>query len=685
MNLRALTKHKLFKPVLGAALTVLCGLALWSGPIGERWVNASYDYLFCFGSRSVTNTNRVALILMDNTACYVLGQVRTNWDRAKHAELLKTLKDSGCPLVVFDVFFGSERQPATDADLAEAMRRHGRVVLMAQITDPQHPIADPVQVLLPHKLFLDAATNWGIARTEANVGGTARRHWPFPSANERDFPSLPWTAARKAGARLNENPQERWLRYYGEDDAWQRFSYHEALTNAPGAFRNRIVFIGSDPQNSDPNFLEEDKFRTPFTRWNKVAVGGVKIMATTFLNLVNGDWLRRSPNWLEAMVLVVTGVLLGGGLSQPRPLAACGLAVGSGLVVTIAAAALSHFSNFWFPWLVIAGGQVPAAFAFSLAASQLRRRPQPVTETLVLDALAQASQPQLLPDAPDYELFNPPFGQGAYGKVWLARNAIGQWQALKAVYLARFGPHHDPYEREFNGIRKYKPISNQHPGLLRVDFVSTKKAAGYFYYVMELGDALEPGWEHAPSAYRPRDLAAVRACAHDHRLPVQECIRVGLALAEALDFLHRQGLIHRDIKPQNIIFVNGQPKLADVGLVAEILPPGQERTWVGTPGYMPPPPEPPGTQQADIYGLGMVLYVIRTGRDPDFFPAVSTTLVERTERTDFIRLNALILKACQPDRALRYASAAQLHADLLEVQKALLHDAAANRENAGQQ
>ena len=44
-------------------------------------------------------------------------------------------------------------------------------------------------------------------------------------------------------------------------------------------------------------------------------------------------------------------------------------------------------------------------------------------------------------------------------------------------------------------------------------------------------------------------------------------MRIGFALADALDFLHRQGLTHRDIKPQNIIFVNDTPKLADVALL----------------------------------------------------------------------------------------------------------------------
>jgi serine/threonine protein kinase len=275
-----------------------------------------------------------------------------------------------------------------------------------------------------------------------------------------------------------------------------------------------------------------------------------------------------------------------------------------------------------------------------------------------------------LPDAPDYKLFNPPFGEGAYGKVWLARNKAGQWRALKVVYLANFDQNTDPYEREFNGIKKYQPISDKHPGLLRVEFVSEKQA-GYFYYVMELGDPLKPGWEREPSTYKPRDLVSERARSHGRRLPVRECVRIGLALSDALDFIHRQGLTHRDIKPQNIIFVNGQPKLADLGLITEIRPPDQERTLVGTPGYMPPPPERPGTPQADIYALGMVLYVLSTGRSAAYFPEIATTLVEREDPADFLSLNTVILKACQPDPAQRYASAAEMHRALQETQKAL--------------
>jgi serine/threonine protein kinase len=329
----------------------------------------------------------------------------------------------------------------------------------------------------------------------------------------------------------------------------------------------------------------------------------------------------------------------------------------------------SYYTNYWFPWLMIVGGQIPCALAWTLAIGARR-----ALEKRAVSVSLSFPRPQALvgelPEAPDYRLFNPPFGEGAYGKVWLARNAAGQWRALKAVYLANFEENTDPYEREFSGIKKYQPVSDKHPGLLRVEFVSEKQK-GYFYYVMELGDPLEPGWEGEPSTYKPRDLVSERARSHGRRLPVRECVRIGLALSDALDFLHGQGLTHRDIKPQNIIFVSGQPKLADMGLITDIRPPDQERTLVGTPGYMPPPPERPGTPQADIYALGMVLYVLSTGRSAAFFPEIATTLVEGRDPADFFPLNTVILKACQPDPKQRYASAAEMHRDLQKARTTL--------------
>lgn len=89
---------------------------------------------------------------------------------------------------------------------------------------------------------------------------------------------------------------------------------------------------------------------------------------------------------------------------------------------------------------------------------------------------------------------------------------------------------------------------------------------------------------------------------------------------------------------------------------------------VGTPGYMPQPPEQPGTPQADIYALGMVLYVLSTGRGAGLFPEIATSLVDAGKPADFFPLNRIILKACRPEPSERYASAAEMRGALLEIQ-----------------
>src|ERR1700722_508468 len=139
---------------MGAALAVFCGLMLWQMPFGKSWANASYDYLFRFGTRPVTN--EVVLILMDNEAFSQFHQTRGQpWDRALHARLLNKLADDGCSLVVFDSFFHEGKDGASDNALAAAMRRQRNVVLMAEQSDVTHPDLVGAAPLMPAALFLE--------------------------------------------------------------------------------------------------------------------------------------------------------------------------------------------------------------------------------------------------------------------------------------------------------------------------------------------------------------------------------------------------------------------------------------------------------------------------------------------------------------------------------------------------
>ena len=214
--------------------------------------------------------------------------------------------------------------------------------------------------------------------------------------------------------------------------------------------------------------------------------------------------------------------------------------------------------------------------------------------------------PRSAPVVPDYSLERL-IGDGSYGDVWLARNALGTRRALKVVYRDSFESER-PYLREFNGIREFEPVSS-HSTQVGVFHVGKNDEAGYFYYVMELADdAATLGQVAGPSSepptlpadltqYVPATLGVLLQ--RRGRLPCAEALLLTLALADALAHLHASGLVHRDIKPSNVVFVGGRPKLADIGLVARVA--GAD-TLVGTLGYIPP--EGPGSPAADIYSLG---------------------------------------------------------------------------------
>jgi WD40 repeat protein len=262
------------------------------------------------------------------------------------------------------------------------------------------------------------------------------------------------------------------------------------------------------------------------------------------------------------------------------------------------------------------------------------------------------------PQVPNHQLLRC-VGHGAFGEVWLARNIMGTYRAVKVVYRQNFTDER-PYQREFRGLQKFEPISRSHDGFIDILDTGLNAAEGYFYYVMEVADDVVSGSKIEPDLYEARtlDKEAVRG----RCVPVQTCVSLGVSLSAALSHLHKHGLLHRDIKPSNIIFVNGIPKIADIGLVAQVE--GTQTFGGGTPGYYPPN-EGPGTVQADIYALGKVLYELTTGQDRFDYPDLPIHLDEMQDPDQFRELNQVILKACEEDPHKRYAKAQDLHADLL--------------------
>ena len=276
--------------------------------------------------------------------------------------------------------------------------------------------------------------------------------------------------------------------------------------------------------------------------------------------------------------------------------------------------------------------------------------------------------PRTAPAVPDHELLRL-IGRGAYGEVWLARNATGTLRAVKIVHRQSF-QRAEHFEREFKGLLKFEPISRSHAGLVHVLQIGRRDGEGYFFYVMELADQAGPGpigvrpdvpiiprRAEDSTSYEPRTLRSELQARGS--LPPAECVAIGLKLASVLEHLHTNGLVHRDIKPSNIIFVKGEPKLADIGLVTAI---DEAQSLVGTAGYIPP--EGPGTAQADLYSLGKVLYEIAFGKDRQEFPQLPPDLQSHPDYAALLELNEVILKACETNPRQRYQSAEQLRADL---------------------
>ncbi|HNQ90521.1 MAG TPA: kelch repeat-containing protein [Verrucomicrobiota bacterium] len=135
----------------------------------------------------------------------------------------------------------------------------------------------------------------------------------------------------------------------------------------------------------------------------------------------------------------------------------------------------------------------------------------------------------------------------------------------------------------------------------------------------------------------------------------EQVARWGLSLAKALGVLHAEGLVHRDVKPANVMFLGGAPHLGDYGLVGE---PGAEPDFSGTEGFKPL--EGTNDSAADLFALGKTLYEVWTGRSRLEYPSLPRAVLDSADWHGCgSRLNQVLLRACHSQPSRRFRSAAE--------------------------
>ena len=252
-------------------------------------------------------------------------------------------------------------------------------------------------------------------------------------------------------------------------------------------------------------------------------------------------------------------------------------------------------------------------------------------------------------------------GRGGMATVYLARDIKHDRHVALKVLNPELGAVLG-VERFLSEIRVTANL--QHPHLLPL--FDSGEADGLLYYVMPYvtGETLRAKLER------------------EKQLPIDEALRISIAILSALAFAHSHGVIHRDLKPENILLQSGEPVIADFGIALAVSKAGGQRVTqtglsLGTPQYMSPE-QATGDRtidaRSDIYSMGAMLYEMLSGEPPHSGSTVQAVIARViTERPRSLRsgrdtvpenVDAAVMRALAKLPADRWGSA-QEFADAL--------------------
>jgi len=244
--------------------------------------------------------------------------------------------------------------------------------------------------------------------------------------------------------------------------------------------------------------------------------------------------------------------------------------------------------------------------------------------------------------------------------VHLATDKEGRWVALKTLQLPP-GVDRQAWASQWSDLQRIAATGN---GLLPIlAFGEVEGTDAWFYSTPAADDASDEAAGN-PTLYNPLTLRLRLKVGGP--LDTAEVIGLGCKLAAGLGRLHTARLVHRDVKPSNIFFVKGEPRLGDYDLM---FTPGNEATPRGTEGFYPLEEQP--SPAADIYALGKTLYEVWTGLDRLEFPSLPPGLAGGREwLTKGAALNHALLKACDVRPNGRFADGSAFQIELERLRSA---------------
>jgi hypothetical protein len=223
----------------------------------------------------------------------------------------------------------------------------------------------------------------------------------------------------------------------------------------------------------------------------------------------------------------------------------------------------------------------------------------------------------------DYEVLER-VGRGGFGVVYRARDPVLNVDvALKLIPVSP-GVEDEVQERFAQEARAVARLD--HPNIVRVRTAGWDPRGPFLVMDFAPGESLQHRLER------------------EGPLPPVEAVAIARQLAEALDHAHEHGVVHRDVKPDNVIVTpDGLARLTDFGLARDALAHGDSKVSraghaLGTPGYWPPE-QARGDLDAigpasDVYGLGATLYALLTGRPPYTGPHTLAILEAMARRAE---------------------------------------------------